>query len=151
MCIASLLSYCICVPWRRGKCGAISWRTPRPLRRSRCRTCRGTSRLTCCRRLPHGMARAIIHNSGYKSVDEAKAAINCHFAERNDHFRRHPQRAGKKLWGKERICGLLRGERLRGPAILVTLVLGGPPSRGLPGRYRLVSGYRTAPVCHGTG
>jgi transposase len=49
-----------------------------------------------------GMARAIIHSSDYKSVDEAKAAINCYFAERNDHFRRHPRRAGKKLWGKER-------------------------------------------------
>jgi hypothetical protein len=49
-----------------------------------------------------GMARAIIHNSDYKSVDEAKAAINRYFAERNDHFERHPRRAGKKLWGKER-------------------------------------------------
>jgi len=49
-----------------------------------------------------GMARAIIHNSDYKSVDEAKAAIDRYFAERNDHFRRHPRRAGKKLWGKER-------------------------------------------------
>ena len=49
-----------------------------------------------------GMARAIIHNSDYKSVDEAKAAINRYFAERNDHFREHPRRAGKKVWGKER-------------------------------------------------
>jgi transposase len=49
-----------------------------------------------------GMARAIIHNSDYKSVDEAKAAIDRHFAERNGHFRQHPRRAGKKIWGKER-------------------------------------------------
>jgi transposase len=49
-----------------------------------------------------GMARAIIHNSDYKSVDEAKAAIDRYFAERNDHFRQHPRRAGKKIWGKER-------------------------------------------------
>jgi transposase len=49
-----------------------------------------------------GMARAIIHNSDYKSVDEAKAAINRYFAERNDHFRKHPRHAGKKIWGVER-------------------------------------------------
>ena len=49
-----------------------------------------------------GMARAIIHSSDYKSVDEAKTAIDRYFAERNAHFRDHPRRAGKKLWGKER-------------------------------------------------
>ena len=49
-----------------------------------------------------GMARAIIHNSDYKSVDEAKAAIDRYFAERNDRFQKHPRRAGKKIWGKER-------------------------------------------------
>ena len=49
-----------------------------------------------------GMARAIIHNSDYKSVDEAKAAIDRYFAERNNYFRQHPRRAGKKIWGKER-------------------------------------------------
>jgi transposase len=50
-----------------------------------------------------GMARAIIHNSDYASVEAAKAAIDRYFAERNDHFLKHPRRAGKKLWGKERI------------------------------------------------
>jgi hypothetical protein len=49
-----------------------------------------------------GMARAIIHNSDYKSVDEAKTAIDRYFTERNTYFREHPRRAGKKLWGKER-------------------------------------------------
>jgi hypothetical protein len=49
-----------------------------------------------------GMARAIIHNSDYASVDVAKAAIDRYFAERNSHFRQHPRRAGKKLWGSER-------------------------------------------------
>ena len=48
-----------------------------------------------------GMARAIIHNSDYASVETAKAAIDRYFAERNDHFQKHPQRAGKKLWGQE--------------------------------------------------
>jgi hypothetical protein len=49
-----------------------------------------------------GMARAIIHNSDYKTLDEAKAAIDRHFADRNSHFLQHPRRAGKKIWGKER-------------------------------------------------
>jgi transposase len=49
-----------------------------------------------------GMARAIIHNSDYKSVDDAKPAIDRYFTERNAHFRQHPRRAGKKIWGKER-------------------------------------------------
>jgi hypothetical protein len=49
-----------------------------------------------------GMARAIIHSSDYKTLDEAKAAIDRHFADRNSHFLEHPRRAGKKIWGKER-------------------------------------------------
>jgi hypothetical protein len=49
-----------------------------------------------------GMARAIIHNSDYKRMDEAKAAINRYFKERNSHFKQCPQRAGKKIWRKER-------------------------------------------------
>src|ERR1700722_601633 len=48
-----------------------------------------------------GMSRAIIHNSDYQSVDEAKAAIDRYFSERNAHFREHPRRAGGKVWGKE--------------------------------------------------
>jgi len=48
-----------------------------------------------------GMARAIIHNGDYSSVEECKAAIDRYFAERNRHFREHPKRAGNKLWGKE--------------------------------------------------
>jgi transposase len=49
-----------------------------------------------------GMARAIIHNSDYKSIDDAKVAIDRYFAERNEHFRQQPRRAGRKIWGKER-------------------------------------------------
>jgi transposase len=49
-----------------------------------------------------GMSRAIIHNSNYPSLTDAKAAIDRHFKERNSHFQMHPQRAGKKIWGKER-------------------------------------------------
>lgn len=50
-----------------------------------------------------GMARAIIHNSDYPSPEAARAAIDQYFEERNDHFRRNPRRAGKKIWGKERV------------------------------------------------
>lgn len=49
-----------------------------------------------------GMARAVIHNSDYRTVENAKAAIDRHFEERNAHFARHPKRAGRKIWGEER-------------------------------------------------
>ena len=49
-----------------------------------------------------GLARSIIHNSDYKTMDDAKAAIDRHFADRNEHFLEHPRRAGRKIWGKER-------------------------------------------------
>ena len=45
-----------------------------------------------------GMSRAIIHNSDYQSADDAKAAIDRYFSERNAHFRDHPRRAGGKVW-----------------------------------------------------
>ena len=45
------------------------------------------------------MARAVLHNSDYKSVAAAKAAIDRHFDERNQRFIRNPKRAGKKIWG----------------------------------------------------
>jgi transposase len=50
-----------------------------------------------------GMARAVIHNSDYESVDACKAAIDRHFAERNTFFRANPKRAGGMIWGKENV------------------------------------------------
>lgn len=50
-----------------------------------------------------GMARAIIHNSDYVSVQECMGAIDRYFAERNDDFRKNPRRAGNKIWGNERV------------------------------------------------
>ena len=50
-----------------------------------------------------GMARAILHNSDYGSVMEAVIAIDRYFEERNKHFLENPKRAGKKIWGKERV------------------------------------------------
>src|SRR3954451_14952254 len=49
-----------------------------------------------------GMARSIVHNSDYKTLDDAKAAFDRYFEERNAHFRQHPQRAGNKIWRRER-------------------------------------------------
>ena len=48
-----------------------------------------------------GMAKAIIHNSNYQSVDECKNAIDRYFAERNKAFIENPKRAGKNIWGEE--------------------------------------------------
>jgi len=50
-----------------------------------------------------GMARAIIHNSDYPSVESVREAIDRYFAERNQHFRDNPKRAGNRIWGKERV------------------------------------------------
>jgi transposase len=49
-----------------------------------------------------GMARAVIHNSDYGSVNECKRAIDRHFRERNAAFGKNPRRAGDVIWGKER-------------------------------------------------
>ena len=48
-----------------------------------------------------GMARSIIHNSDYPSVEAAAEAIDRYITDRNVRFRANPQRAGKKIWGKE--------------------------------------------------
>ncbi len=48
-----------------------------------------------------GLAKAIIHNSNYKDADECKAAIDAYFQARNENFRKNPQKAGNKIWGKE--------------------------------------------------
>jgi len=50
-----------------------------------------------------GMARAIIHNSDYHSIDDCKDAINKYFDERNERFKKNPKRAGNKIWGEERV------------------------------------------------
>ena len=50
-----------------------------------------------------GMAKAIIHNSNYGSVEECMNSINTYFKERNEYFIKNPKRAGNKLWGEERV------------------------------------------------
>jgi transposase-like protein/transposase len=51
----------------------------------------------------NGLATSVIHNSDYASVNEAMAAIDRYFAERNAFFRANPRRAGGKIWDKERV------------------------------------------------
>lgn len=51
-----------------------------------------------------GMAKAIIHNSDYQSVEEATAAIDRYFLERNDYFQKNPKKAGNKIWGQELVA-----------------------------------------------
>ena len=63
-----------------------------------------------------GLSASIIENSDYTSLDEAKAAVDRHFADRNRHFRKHPKRAGDKIWGRERVPPAFReGQNCRNP------------------------------------
>lgn len=64
-----------------------------------------------------GMARAIIHNSDYPSVEAATEAIDRYFDERNRHYRDNPKRAGRKIWGLERTDSAFRpGNNCKDPA-----------------------------------
>jgi transposase len=63
-----------------------------------------------------GMAKAIIDNSDYDSVEEAMQAIDRYFADRNAHFAEHPRRAGGKIWGKERVPNVFHeGQNCKNP------------------------------------
>ena len=63
-----------------------------------------------------GMARAIIHNSDYPSVEAAHEAIDRYFARRNEDFAQHPKRAGRKIWGKERVPSMFaEGQNCKDP------------------------------------
>jgi transposase len=50
-----------------------------------------------------GMARGVIHNSDYPALEAAERAIDEYFEARNHYFRKHPRRAGRKIWGLERV------------------------------------------------
>lgn len=63
-----------------------------------------------------GMARAILHNSDYPSVEAARGAIDQYFQERNEHFARHPKRAGRKIWKQERVpCEFSEAQNCKDP------------------------------------
>lgn len=55
-----------------------------------------------------GLARAVIHNSNYQSIEELKNAIDRYFKERNMRYMEHPKRAGNKIWGCERVLPIFR-------------------------------------------
>lgn len=64
----------------------------------------------------NGLAVSVIHNSDYASVDQAKAAIDRYFAERNLYFQQNPKRAGNKIWGKERVASSFKeGQNCKNP------------------------------------
>ena len=50
-----------------------------------------------------GMARAVIHNSDYATVADAQAAITRYLEDRNRSFIVAPRRAGRSIWGQERV------------------------------------------------
>ena len=54
----------------------------------------------------NGMTRAVIHNSDYQRPEDMKLAISRHFNRRNQHFKDHPRRAGKKIWEMDAQQGL---------------------------------------------
>jgi hypothetical protein len=51
-----------------------------------------------------GMSRAILHNSDYASLSDAQDAIRRYIEARNSAFKKTPQKAGKAIWGKERVA-----------------------------------------------
>src|SRR5229473_1217091 len=66
--------------------------------------------------MKRAMARAIIHNSDYKSPDEAKAAIDRYFEERNRYFNASKKGRKQDLGQREDTRRVLTMEQLQGPA-----------------------------------
>jgi len=56
-----------------------------------------------------GLAKAVLHNSDYESLEACKKAIDRHFEERNQYFEKNPKRAGKKIWGNEATKAVFSG------------------------------------------
>jgi hypothetical protein len=48
-----------------------------------------------------GMSRAIIHNSNFENSSEASDSIDRYFLNRNEFYKIHPKRAGRKIWQQE--------------------------------------------------
>ena len=63
-----------------------------------------------------GLSEAIVKNSDYSSIDEAKSAIDLYFDERNEFFQNNPGKAGNKIWGKEFVKPLFKlGQNCKHP------------------------------------
>jgi transposase len=50
-----------------------------------------------------GLARAVLHNSDYASLAQAKEAVARYIDERNLAFQSEPRRAGRSIWRTERV------------------------------------------------
>ena len=50
-----------------------------------------------------GMARAVLHNSDYATVEDAHTAVARYLDDRNAAFLKDPRRAGKSIWLAERV------------------------------------------------
>ena len=50
-----------------------------------------------------GLARAVLHNSDYPSLTEAKETVARYIEERNLAFQKEPRRAGQSIWRTERV------------------------------------------------
>ena len=50
-----------------------------------------------------GLARAVLHNSDYLSLEDAKKAVARYIDERNAAFLKEPRRAGRSIWRMERV------------------------------------------------
>ena len=65
-----------------------------------------------------GLSEAIIKNSNYSSMDEAKSAIDLYFDERNGFFQNNPGKAGNKIWGAEVVKPLFKqGQNCKHPRV----------------------------------
>jgi transposase len=53
-----------------------------------------------------GLARAVLHNSDYASLEEAKTAVARYIDERNAAFLKTPRKAGQSIWKMERVPSL---------------------------------------------
>ena len=63
-----------------------------------------------------GLSEAILKNSDYSSLDEAKSAIDLYFDERNDFFKNNLGKAGSKIWGEEIVKPLFKqGQNCKHP------------------------------------
>ena len=62
-----------------------------------------------------GMARGIIHNSDYHSVEAMKDAIDRYYAERNEHFRIHPKEQGVRF-------GDMNGSRVNFTRVIIAKI-----------------------------
>jgi hypothetical protein len=50
-----------------------------------------------------GLARAVLHNSDYANLEDAKKAVVRYIDERNLAFEKDPRRAGRSIWKMERV------------------------------------------------